>query len=143
MIRFLARLRGLVSLDSKDSSYEDRVIDRCEHEWGEWVNIEDADLEPILTPTNSGHWIRSPQIESGHLVFDIVSEQERFCENCGKRDMGSNDGLIETTGTRVAVVDRGAIKLDYLLAPDVRLSDAITQDESGEAGRIIVNESEL
>lgn len=130
--------------DGKDSSYEDEVKERCDHEYGDWHDIEEAEVHPVL---QADGWYEPPRLERGHLVFEIIVEKERFCTLCGERD------------ARLIRDGRAAIPLAFRLGDDLTMADAVCEpvtesadyavgedgtttvieDGPDEPGRVIVN----
>jgi hypothetical protein len=104
--------------DSEDSTYENRVIDRCDH-------------QPESRETKkSGRLLTEPELKNGFVVFKRVEQTEWFCTNCGARlswPEREMDGKI-------------AVEVSYEIEEGNSIEDVLEQPESG--GRVIVNESE-
>jgi hypothetical protein len=139
--------------DTEDSSYEDEVIERCDHNDYEWTPT-DRSRKVLATPDTDSPGISQyfcAVIDEGHAVFNVMREEEAYCVDCGKR-------VCAPTMRRVKKI---ALPINYEIDPGLSLSDGIAEpteqpadfvvDEDGEAekveneegaGRVIVNQSD-
>jgi hypothetical protein len=140
--------------ESEDSTYEDEVIERCDHEFETTTELLDTAA------------LAEARLIEGHLVFPQYRLIEEYCENCGEPGYEgepvsypaydyTGTGRVHRTGKRTEVAQTVAVPLKEL-DPEVDPADALSADadyavdEDGEAtviegegeGRIIVNESE-
>jgi hypothetical protein len=141
--------------DTEDSSYEDEVIERCDHDFE-----QTAELLPNLA-------FGEATIEEGHIVVPQYEKVEEFCVKCGEPGLDgeanpyADDYVGYFSGTWTRVGRRLAFKPTFEIDPDLSVSDAMmepveqpadyvvdedgtvekVEDEEG-AGRVIVNQSD-
>lgn len=141
---------------TEDSTYEEQVIERCDHGFKQTTER----LGPDLTDATITH---------GHLVVPVIEQVEEFCEKCGEPGYkgeadhyGARDYVYaapyEGKWTRAShhLVFEPAFEMD----PDLTVGDALTEPVEADAdfevakdgetkkvsgeddGRVIVNTSE-
>lgn len=122
-----------VQSGTKNSTYEERVKQDCDHD----MEFSADDSDPIVvTPNPSRGWgtIHAPRYTHGHLVFKLVQTGQMYCENCGKEGRTCRKGVGEV-----------AIEADYRVQPGVSLDDALYdsgREEVADGGAVYVNRSE-
>ena len=150
--------------DNEDLSYEEEVMERCDHDFEQTT----ARLGPDLA---------NATIENGYLVVPVNEGVEEFCEKCGEpgyqgepdRYKGRAYDVAYTgewpyeavyTGEWTRVSHHLVFEPAFEMDPDLSVGDALTEpveadadfevDEDGETttvsredeGRVIVNTSE-
>jgi len=116
--------------EPKDSTYEGRVHERCDHQWSDWEPTEDGESIPVIGKVYGA--FGKAKIEAGHMTFPVYTDMESHCTLCGRLvEQRRRDG-------------RAAIPLAYRLDEDASLSEAISEpvedDEDDGENRILVNE---
>lgn len=128
------------SEDSEDSSYEDEVIDRCDH-----------DFEQTTQPLPRCD-LREAKFEDGLLVIPRYEEVEEFCTKCGEPGLDGEvhpyeskdfEYLTPYDGSWVRVAELAVFTPNFVMDPDLSVSDATTEEaEDDGENRVIVSREE-
>lgn len=127
--------------DSKDSTYETKVIERCDHDFEQTTEIIGPDLGKAT-------------IEDGYLVVPVKELVQEFCEKCGKPgyqgeanpyeeydyaySMDFYDGNWSRTSHKLA------FEPAFEIEPGRSVADVPEKvgEDSPDPGRVLVNESD-
>lgn len=124
---------------TKDSTYEDEVIQRCDHDFEQTTEQLGPDL------VNS-------TIEDGHLVIPVNEVVEEFCEKCGEPGLDGEAHPYDSQDyTHLAPYDGKwsrvshdlVFKPEFQKEPELSVSVALTgPEEDGGNGRVLVNRTD-
>lgn len=142
--------------DTEDSTYEDEVIERCDHDFKQTTETLGPDFRNIT-------------IEDGYLVVPVNELVEEFCTKCGEPGLDGEADPYDLPGNAYSAAYSGewtrvghhlVFEPAFEMDPDLNVSDALTEPvgadadfEVGEDGetakvsgeddnRVIVNTSE-
>jgi len=132
--------RDYPDVQVEDSSYEDEVIERCDHDFEQTTEL----LEPDMAQAT---------IEDGFLVVPQMELVEEFCVKCGEPGLDGEahpyEGrdyayLAPYDGKWTRVAHRLAFRPDFEIDPGLSVSDALTEPEEQDDGngRVLVNQSD-
>lgn len=123
-----------------DSSYEEEVIDRCDHNFTE------------TTELRSGLDWSEMEMVRDFMVVPQKELVEQFCKKCGEPGFKGKPYPYENHDYEFAARYNGqfvrtgrkiAFKPDFIISPDASLEDALDDpEEDDEPGRVLVNQSE-
>lgn len=126
--------------DSKDSTYEDEVIRRCDHDFEQTVELQPR---PI---------IEEGYIEDGYLVFPQYELVEEFCTKCGEPGLHGEanpygdtyQSVMGFSGEWTRVARKLVIDPDFVMGPDCSVSDAVAEPVEDEETEMVryVNQNE-
>jgi len=129
-------------------NYEERVKDRCDHDWEESV-----ESEGILN-------LRDAHLEDGFIVIPVFERVASYCEKCGQQYVETKDYVAESHWGYTRQSGKVAVPVAFQLDADTSLADALYEpvrdeadyavDQDGEIeaiegegeGRVLVNQSE-
>jgi len=120
---------------NEDLSYEEEVIERCDHDFEQ-------------TTEQLGPDFVSSTIEDGYLVVPVKEVVKEFCEKCGEPGYkGETDDYITDThytGKWSRVSHHLVFKPEFRKEPDLSVSAALTEpEECGGENRVLVNQSDM
>jgi len=131
--------RGAEESGTKDSTHEEEVIDRCDHDFEQTTEL--------LPYPRFGE----AKMEEGHLVVPHYERVEEFCTKCGEPGLDGEaspygPGYVTNItfgGEWIRVAQHLVFKPDFVMDPDLSVSDAFTEEveEEGE-NRVIVSREE-
>lgn len=106
----------------EDSTYEEQVIERCEHWPTGWVEA-----------SNASTYVTETYVEADHLVFNLATEKAQYCKRCG-----------EQLSTRRVADGKAVVEIDYKVEDGVRVGEALSEpvEEDDGSGRILVNKND-
>lgn len=124
--------------DGNDSSYEERVKDRCDHDFKQSTEL-------MGYPR-----FEEAQIEEGYLVIPQYELVDEFCTKCGAAGIDGNPDPYnenyltvggELSGEWSRIAHKLAFKPDMVLDPGLSVADALTEPEEPDDGdnRVIIN----
>jgi len=119
---------------TEDSTYEEQVIERCDHDFKQ-------------TTKRLGPCLVNATIENGYLVVPVEERVEEFCEKCGKPGDRYKGRDYETayTGEWTRISYRLVFEPAFKMDPDLSIEDALTEPvgaDGEDESRVIVNTSE-
>lgn len=108
--------------DTEDSTYEDEVIERCDHDFEQTTETLGPDLA-------------NATIENGYFVVPVNELVEEFCEKCGEPGYQGEANPYDGKWTRVGhhLVFEPAFQMD----PDLTVSDALTEPVEADADIVV------